>query len=129
MHRRSHDEVEWEPAPEEYFTGNALFGPLHVPTHELDLNVLGVQFEAGARTAWHTHPEGQAIYVLEGRAYVQTDGGELVEAGPGDTVYAPPGELHWHGATPDGPMRHLSITYGGDTEWAGRKVTDEEYPD
>ncbi len=47
--------------------------------------------------------------------------------GPGDTVYAPAGERHWHGAAPDSPMMHLSITYGGATEWDAEKVSDEDY--
>ncbi len=127
MQHQSGGDLAWEQAPDEWFTGNAWFGMHHGPTHEKDLTLLGVSFEPGARTDWHTHPEGQAIYIQEGRALVQTDGGELVEAGPGDTVYAPAGELHWHGAAPDSPMMHLSITWGGATEWVGRKVTDEEY--
>jgi quercetin dioxygenase-like cupin family protein len=122
------DGMEWEPAPPEHFTGAAWFGHHHTPTHPEDLDVLGVRFEPGARTDWHTHPGGQVIYVLEGTAFVQTDGGELVQAGPGDAVHAPAGELHWHGSASDTPMRHLSITYGGATEWSDRKVTDEEYP-
>ncbi|NIR38303.1 MAG: cupin domain-containing protein, partial [Actinobacteria bacterium] len=85
------------------------------------------RFEAGARTDWHTHPGGQVLYVLEGTARVQTIDGEMVELGPGDALHAPAGEEHWHGAGPDGPMRHLSITHGGFTEWVGRKVTDAEY--
>ena len=121
------DDLEWVPAPQEWFSGAARFGGQYEPAHEEDLNVLGVSFEAGARTDWHTHPAGQVLYVLEGRALVQVDGGERVEAGPGDSVHSPPGELHWHGATPDAPMTHLSITYGGATRWVDRKVTDQEY--
>ncbi len=120
-------DLDWVQAPDEWFTGAARFGKHYEPGHDADLLVLGVQFDPGARTDWHTHPAGQVLYVLEGRALVQTDGGERVEAGPGDTVYAPAGELHWHGATSDAAMLHLSITYGGATEWIGRKVTDEEY--
>jgi quercetin dioxygenase-like cupin family protein len=41
-------------------------------------------------------------------------------------VHAPPGERHWHGATPDAPMMHLSLTSGGDTRWED-KVDKEEY--
>lgn len=119
--------IGWVRAPEEHFTGTAWFGQLYGPSHQTDLNVLGVSFEPGARTDWHTHPQGQALYIVSGRARVQTSEGETVEAGPGDTVYAPPGELHWHGATPDSPLTHLSITYGGDTEWAPDKVTDDQY--
>lgn len=127
MHHETADETTWDPAPEEHFTGRAWFGPLHRPGDALDLNVLGVRFEAAARTDWHTHPAGQVLYVVAGTALVQTESGETVAAGPGDAVHAPAGEMHWHGAGPDAPMVHLSITHGGPTEWSDRKVTDEEY--
>lgn len=127
MEHRPVDDVEWAPAPAEWFTGSVRFGGQYVLADENDLNVIGVSFDAGARTDWHTHPAGQVLYVVDGTAIVQTEGGERVEAGPGDSVRSPAGELHWHGATPDGPMMHLSITHGGATQWIGRKVTDEEY--
>jgi quercetin dioxygenase-like cupin family protein len=127
MHHEMADHVDWEPAPSEHFTGQAWFGAMHQPTDPDDLNVLGVRFEPGARSDWHSHPAGQVLFVLEGTARVQTEDGEVAEAGPGDAVYAPPGEMHWHGATSDAAMIHLSITYGGATEWEPRKVTDEEY--
>ncbi len=122
-HRRA-DKVEWEDAPAENFTGRARFGPLsdHGP-----LNVLAVRFEATARTDWHSHPEGQVLYVVAGRGRIQDDDGTTVEFGAGDTLYTPPGQIHWHGAGPDGPMTHLSLTTGGATIWEPRKVTDKEY--
>lgn len=127
MHHQSAETTEWGEAPADHFTGRVWFGALHEPADAADLNVLGVSFEPGARTDWHSHPAGQVIYVVAGTARVQTEGGEVVEAGPGDAVHAPAGELHWHGATPGSPMVHLSITHGGATEWSPRKVTDEEY--
>jgi quercetin dioxygenase-like cupin family protein len=128
MEHRRNDDVEWVEAPAQHFTGAVRFGP-HADDrgHEADINVLGVEFQAGARTDWHTHPGGQVIYVVEGDARVGVDGGPVIEAGPGDAVWSPPGELHWHGAGPDGTMTHLSITHLGATEWTDRKVTDEEY--
>jgi quercetin dioxygenase-like cupin family protein len=127
MHHRQADGVDWVPAGDEHFTGRVSFGPHHVPRDDDDLNVLGVSFTPGARTDWHRHPGGQVLYVVEGEAWVGTEGGGRIVAGPGDSVYAPPGEVHWHGAGPDGPMTHLSITHLGETEWLPRKVTDEEY--
>ena len=32
------------------------------------------RFEAGARTAWHSHPRGQLLFVQEGRARIQKKG-------------------------------------------------------
>lgn len=125
-HRRS-DDVEWGPAGDEHFTGSVRFGPLHPPADPDDLNVLGVEFQPGARTDWHTHPGGQVIYVVDGTARVGLEEGDVIEAGPGDAIHAPPGQVHWHGAGPDGEMTHLSITHLGATEWLPRKVSDEEY--
>jgi quercetin dioxygenase-like cupin family protein len=76
---------------------------------------------------WHTHPGGQALFIVSGNGRVQRDDGETVRVGPGDTVYAPPGERHWHGATEDSFMVHLSITAGGPTAWEAEKVSDADY--
>lgn len=120
------ESLRWEEAPSEYFTGRVWFGPLS-QAEDRPLNALGVMFEPGARTDWHTHPEGQVLYVVSGAGRVQTADGETVEIGPGDVVYSPPGEEHWHGAAPHSHMMHLSLTTGGATEWLPEKVTEEDY--
>ncbi|MFP5333097.1 MAG: cupin domain-containing protein [Acidimicrobiia bacterium] len=117
-------DIPWSPAPSEHFTGEVLFGPIG---SEGTVNMLGVHFAPGARTDWHTHPDGQLLYVTAGVGRVGTEDGTVVELGAGDSVYSPPGEIHWHGAGPHSPMTHLSITTGGDTQWLPRKVTEEEY--
>jgi quercetin dioxygenase-like cupin family protein len=89
------------------------------------LNVAAVHFTPGARSAWHSHQGGQTLYVTEGRGLVQVGGRGIVELSPGDVVFAPDGEEHWHGATPDHFMTHLSITEG--TPHWGAHVTDAEY--
>ena len=48
-----------------------------------------------------------------------------LEIRPGDVIYTPEGEEHWHGATPEHFMTHLSITEGA-LYW-GDHVTDAEY--
>ena len=127
MERNSAEDRVWNAAPAEHFTGNVWFGPLAPRPRPDSLNALGVHFEAGARTDWHTHPDGQVLYVTDGAGFVQTAGGESVKIGPGDVVYAPAGEEHWHGASPSSHMTHLSLTSHGDTQWLPRKVTDDEY--
>lgn len=125
MDHKPAEHIEWKPAPEEHFTGKVLMGPL---SHDPEaLKALGVHFDPAARTDWHTHPAGQVLYVVSGAGRVGTEAGEIVEVSAGDVVYAPAGEMHWHGAGPHSPMMHLSLTTGGETEWAPRKVTDEEY--
>lgn len=119
-------DISWTASPAENFTGSVWFGPLSHATPE-GLKALAVSFAPGARTDWHTHPDGQVLYVTSGAGLVQKDDGETVEVAAGDVVYSPPGELHWHGARPNSPMVHLSLTTGGATEWHPRKVTDDEY--
>lgn len=114
----------WNPSPEAHFTGSVWNSRIRDVPGEVKL--LAVQFAPGARTDWHTHPEGQVLYVVSGSGLVQTGDGETVRISPGDVVHAPPGERHWHGAAPDSPMMHLSVTTGGDTVWEDR-VSDEEY--
>jgi len=123
------EEMDWQPAGEEHFTGQVWFGPVHPSASPETLNVIGVRFDAGARSDWHSHPAGQVLHVVSGTARVHSEGSETITARPGDSVVADPGEVHWHGAAPDGPMIHLSITDGGPTGWLARKVTDAEYED
>lgn len=116
--------IEWVDAPAEHFTGKVRFGLL---SDQGQLNALAVSFEPGARTDWHWHPEGQVLYVTEGTGLVQDDDGTTVEISSGDSVYTPPNQIHWHGAGPDAPMIHLSLTTGATTVWEPRKVSVEEY--
>ena len=120
------EQLSWVDAGLEHFTGQVWFGALSHASPE-GLNALGVMFEPGARTNWHTHPEGQVLYVVSGAGHVQKEDGESVTMGPGDVVYSPPREVHWHGASSDSFMVHLSLTTGGATEWLDRAVTDEEH--
>lgn len=119
--------IDWGKAPEESFTGQAWFGPMGNPGDTDEVLVLGVGFEPGARTHWHSHPGGQVLYCVSGYGLVANEAGERQALTPGDSVQVPPGELHWHGAAKDSPMFHLSITTGGPTEWTDDPVTDEQY--
>jgi len=88
-----------------------------------------VTFEAGARTAWHSHPLGQILIVTSGTGLVQAQGGPVEEIHVGDVIWTAPGEKHWHGASPDAAMTHLAIMEqheGVTVEWMD-PVTDEEY--
>ena len=88
-----------------------------------------VTFEPGARTAWHTHPLGQALIVTSGCGWAQREGGQIEEIRPGDVVWFSPGEKHWHGATPTTAMTHVAIAEALDgkvVDWM-EKVSDEQY--
>ena len=79
------------------------------PSGGARLSVSSVHFTPGARTAWHTHPNGQTIFVTEGVGFAQRRGGPVEAIRPGDRVFFEPGEDHWHGATPDNFMTHLAM--------------------
>jgi quercetin dioxygenase-like cupin family protein len=86
-----------------------------------------VTFEPGARTAWHTHPLGQALIVPAGLGRVQRWGGPVEEIRPGDVVWFSPSEKHWHGASPATAMTHIAIQEQLDGQvvaWM-EKVSDE----
>ena len=52
--------------PREWFTGAVYVDPVAAPSTGSRLNASSVHFTPGARTAWHTHPHGQTIFVTEG---------------------------------------------------------------
>ena len=85
-----------------------------------------VQFNPGARSAWHAHSQGQTLYVTAGRGRVQARGEGIVVIRPGEIVRTPANEWHWHGADHDHSMSHISVTGDGEATW-GEHVTDEEY--
>jgi quercetin dioxygenase-like cupin family protein len=91
------------------------------------VTVIGVMFEPGARTFWHSHPEGQVLYVASGVGRVGDAEGGIKEIAAGDVVYTPAGERHWHGASPTSHMMHLSVTSGGATVWDRRDVSEQQY--
>ena len=116
--------------PDTLFTGDLWFD-IVVRDHDYPrMRANTVRFAPGARTAWHSHPGGQTLFVLEGRGLVQSRGGEVIEIRPGDVIYTPPGEEHWHGAAPDRFMTHLALwevdESGNSAVW-GDHVTDDEY--
>ena len=125
-HKRA-ESINWDRAPEENFTGRAWFGPLEVADDPDGLVVIGVLFEPGARTDWHHHPGGQTLYVASGAGYVRNTDSDTVTVSAGDVVSIPPGETHWHGASADSYLMHLSVTTGAPTQWQGGKVKDAEY--
>jgi quercetin dioxygenase-like cupin family protein len=113
----------------DYFSGVVLIDPLFDAPEPARVGGGSVTFEPGARTAWHTHPLGQAIIITSGCGWVQREGGPIEEVRPGDVVWFPPGLKHWHGATPTNGMTHIAISEslnGKNVEWM-EKVTDEQY--
>jgi quercetin dioxygenase-like cupin family protein len=113
----------------DYFTGEVRVEVLSQPPDPARVGVAKVTFEPGARSAWHTHPLGQTLVVIDGSGRVQRWGDSIVEIDQGDVVWAPPGEKHWHGASPTSGMTHLAIQEsleGKGVEWM-QHVSDEQY--
>lgn len=88
-----------------------------------------VNFAPGARTAWHTHPVGQWLYVTVGNGWVQQEGQPVLDIKAGDAVWIPAGVKHWHGATDKNAMGHIAITphhEGKNVVWM-EQVSDADY--
>ena len=107
-----------------------LIDAVAVPCASSRLSASNVHFTPGARTAWHTHPNGQTIWVTEGIGHAQRRGGPIEVIRPGDRVFFEPGEEHWHGAAATRFMVHVAMLEVDDTGnnavW-GDHVTDDEY--
>jgi len=116
--------------PAEWFTGDVYIDQVAVPAGTSTFAAAAVHFTPGARTAWHTHPNGQTIWVLEGVGLCQRRGGPVEVIRPGDRVFFEPGEDHWHGAAATRFMAHVAMQQadadGNVVTW-GEHVTDEEY--
>ena len=115
--------------PAEYFTGNVRVDPLFQLPDPARTSGALVTFEPGARSAWHTHPLGQALIVTSGLGWTQCEGEPKEEIPPGDVITCPPDKKHWHGATDKTAMSHIAIQESKDgkaVEWL-EKVTDEQY--
>jgi len=116
-------------APDAYFTGRVLQTPIVEADPPARVCALLVAFEPGARTAWHTHPLGQTLYIVSGAGRVQSWGGPIQEVRAGDTVFFAAGEKHWHGAGPTTAMSHIAVQEAQDgitADWL-EKVSDEQY--
>jgi 4-carboxymuconolactone decarboxylase len=115
--------------PAENFTGSVKVTPLVQGEDPSNLSCACVGFQAGARSAWHTHPRGQLLVVTEGSGLIQEWGKPVRRIQKGDVIWTPPNVKHWHGAAPNSAMTHTAIQEalnGKVVEWMD-KVTDKEY--
>ena len=122
--------LDTTPGQSDWFTGAVYIDAVAAPAGGSRLSASSVHFTPGARTAWHTHPHGQTIYVTEGVGRAQRRGGPVETIRPGDRVFFEPGEEHWHGATATRFMTHLALLdvddEGRNATWL-EHVTDEQY--
>ena len=130
MHMTRGTSLDTNAGPSDWFTGTVYLDTIASPAPPSRLAAASVHFTPGAHTAWHTHPYGQTIFVVEGICLCQGRGGGAEAVHPGDRVYFEPGEEHWHGASPDRFMTHIAMQEadesGSVVTW-GERVSDEEY--
>ena len=122
--------IDTSAGPSDWFTGAVYLDTIAAPSNQSRTGAASVHFTPGARTAWHTHPHGQTIWVTEGVGLAQRRGGPVEVIRPGDRVFFEPSEEHWHGATPTRFMTHLAmleVDYEGKPATWGEHVSDEEY--
>jgi 4-carboxymuconolactone decarboxylase len=117
------------PGPADYFTGDVQVAGRYAGNEPARISGATVSFTAGARTAWHTHPLGQTLFIVSGKGWVQKEGGPVETVAPGDVVWIPPHVKHWHGASATEAMSHFAVAEaenGSVVTWM-EKVSDEDY--
>lgn len=90
-----------------------------------DVRAVRFQYEAGARSYWHSHEGSQVLLLEQGRGRAQLQGQKVQELVPGQPVLLPAGVPHWHGAAPDQGLTQIAVNVGAAT--FTRPVTDDEY--
>jgi len=122
--------IDTTKGPADWFTGDVYIDTIAAPSGPSTVSAALVHFAPGARTAWHAHPNGQTIFVVEGVGRCQREGGPVEEIRPGDRVFFEAGEQHWHGAAPSRFMAHVAmqqVDASGNAAVWGEHVTDEQY--
>lgn len=116
-------------ASSDYFYGSVFQDPIIETPEPARVRAIKVSFEPKARTAWHSHPLGQTLFVVSGVGLVglRNESPKIITIG--DTVWFPPGEEHWHGATKDSSMEHIAIQEALDGKVANwlEQVLDDDY--
>ncbi len=118
-----------EKAPQQNFTGTVYVQPMTARDANNNFSIGNVTFEPGARSNLHTHPAGQTLLVVDGIGLYQEKGKPIRKLVRGDVVVCDKDIEHWHGASPQSQMTHISIANfkdGQNVVWLG-PVTDEEY--
>lgn len=77
-----------------------------------NFNFAIINFPIGVRTKFHTHTGDQILIITKGYGKVCNEEEEL-DVTEGDMVLINAGENHWHGATDETTMSHITITVQG----------------
>jgi quercetin dioxygenase-like cupin family protein len=112
----------------EWFPGVVHQQRMNDPPDERGIELIAVWFDPGSRTKPHVHAVDQVLQVVEGEGVVATEDWKRIIR-PGDWVVVPAGVWHWHGATPDSAMCHISIKQPAETDWSSPWKNFDTYMD
>jgi len=112
--------VAQQPGTTPQFTGTS------TPMDGKDLSAARRSFDAGARSYWHSHDNGQLLFVEKGTMRTAKRGEKMRELKPGESEYTAPNVVHWHGAGPKEPLVQINVGFSGGSKWY-EAVTDEQY--
>lgn len=87
----------------------------------------GAIWQAGERSYWHCHTDGQIMMLDQGVGRVQQRGRPARTLHKGDTEYAGPGVEHWHGAAPDSSGHYFQTTIGAAGTYWMEEVGRDDY--
>lgn len=104
------EQIKVAQAPDKNFTGSANFSRFPVMPSGGDVAPAIVNFAANSHTNWHIHHHGQYLIVTEGEGQVQEWGQPVEHIKKGDVIWCPPNVKHWHGASPNSAMTHITIS-------------------
>lgn len=129
MEIRDSGTIRARAANPEWFTDHAWQETVAIVRPSSRLAALTVRVDPGARTAWHTHPFGQTLWVTAGCGLAQSWGEPARIIRAGDIVWFEPGEKHWHGADAKTALIHLAIHEAAEDAAAAwlEKVSDQQY--
>lgn len=126
---RSNNKAALKNKPESNFTGKVTVKIYTNAQNGLNCSLGSVTFQPRARSNWHAHPGGQILLITEGVAYYQEKGTAKKTVQTGETITCLANVEHWHGASPEGSMTHMTVgpnSDQGSVIWHG-KVSDEVY--
>ncbi len=116
LHMTKLDEALAKPDSSRSFEGAVRTHMLVGSEQSKQLELLAVYFSAGSRTRPHIHDNDQVLYFVQGKGIVATEIEKKI-CSAGDMVTVPGGTWHWHGATRDQAMCHISLRQQGSTNW------------
>lgn len=110
-----------------YFTGITYLNTFDDAQGGRSANASLVSFEPCSRTDWHTHEKGQLLIIISGEGVIKIEGQKAIKAESGAIIKIDKDKKHFHAASKNSQMAHISVMgMPNKTTWL-QKVSDEEY--